>query len=254
MGIFVKIIKIPWSMISTAVYTLFVAVGIVVVAPFSKTGRATYFFARVWAWLILTSNRVRLEIVGRENAPLDTSYIFISNHSSNLDPPAIAVSIRHPLRFVGKASLLKIPIFGWALRMIRVICIDRGKSREAIESVNRAIDELQNGISAFFFAEGTRSRDGKLLPFKKGGVMLALRTGLPILPVTVVDGHLLMPKSALYIRPGTIRVIIGKPIDVSGYREVQRDELLHRLRTEITDTLLTHSKTRQPVHHPDLPN
>ncbi|MBI9083147.1 MAG: 1-acyl-sn-glycerol-3-phosphate acyltransferase [Desulfobacterales bacterium] len=201
-----------WALASVGIYTLVISLPILVLAPFSRTGRSTYAMARVWSWLLLRTHRVRVQAEGVEKIDRDRSYIFISNHVSHLDSPAIALSLSNPLRFVGKAALSKIPVFGLATRLIKVIYIDRSDSKKAIETLNRAVDALQGGISALFYAEGTRSPDGRLQPFKKGGVMLALGANLPIVPITVLGSYNILPKGHLNIHPGLIRVVISDPI------------------------------------------
>ena len=226
-----------WALSTTALYTVILGIPLIFIAFFSKTGRFPYSLCRAWAWLVLKTNRVEIQIQGIEKLSTNSSYIFMSNHASNLDPPAIALSLEHTLRFVAKKSLAKIPLFGLAIRLARMIIIDRDDAKSAQEAVNRAVMDLTGGISAFFFAEGTRSLDGKLQKFKKGGVMLALKTKLPIVPITIVGSYDLMPKKTFRVKPGVVKVIIGDPIDVSAYTEDDRDFLLDRVRSVISTTL-----------------
>jgi len=144
----------------------------------------------------------------------------MANHVSHLDPPAVALAIPNTLRFIGKLSLSRIPVFGPAARRAGVIFIDRGDSEKARKELNRTITALKNGVSTLFFAEGTRSADGRLLPFKKGGVMLALQTGLPVVPVTVTGSYALFPKKQWFIRPGTVHVEIGNPLRFPGSHQM----------------------------------
>ncbi len=232
-------IMAAWALSTTALYTVILGGLLIVISFFSKTGRLPYKLCRVWAWLVLKTNRVKIQIQGIEKLHTDSSYIFMSNHASNLDPPAIAFSLEHTLRFVTKKSLATIPLFGLAIRLARMIIIDRDDAQSAREAVNRAVNDLTGGISVFFFAEGTRSLDGKLHTFKKGGVMLALMTKLPIVPITIVGSYDLMPKKTLRVKPGVVKVIISDPIDVSAYTEDDRDMLLDRVRSVISTTLET---------------
>jgi 1-acyl-sn-glycerol-3-phosphate acyltransferase len=184
---------------------------------------------------------VRIQVIGLEKFAREKSYVFISNHTSNLDPPAVALAIPQTLRFIGKSSLAKIPIFGWAAKLARMIFIDRSNHAKAVENINKAIKDLKDGISAFFFAEGTRSVDGVLQSFKKGGVVLALKAKLPIIPITIIDSYRLLPKSAIRIRPGILKVIIGDPIDTSTYSDEDKDILLQKIRGVIEETLNKYS-------------
>ena len=232
---------------STALWTLLVSVPIILLTPFSPSGRATYRFGRLWSWLVLKSNGVRLECLGREHIRKDRSYVFISNHVSHLDPPAVALCIPNTLRFVGKRSLARIPVFGLAARLARVIFIDRRDSAHSRETLNRCRADLRDGISALFFAEGTRSPDGRLQPFKKGGVILAIQAGLPLVPVTVLGSRRLMPKGQRHIKPGTVRVVLDRPIAVAGSGFEDRFGLLERVRRVIQGHL--EQKDRRPCEN-----
>lgn len=136
-----------------------------------------------------------------------------------------------------KKSLEKIPLFGWAARRARVIFIDRSDGPKAIARINKAIQELKDGISACFFAEGTRNLGGKLNPFKKGGVVLALKAKLPIVPITILDSYKLFPKKALRIKPGVLNIIVGEPIETSSYNEQDKDVVLEKVRSTIYQNL-----------------
>ena len=238
-----KALKSLWTILTTITYTVVLGIPAMVSALVSRTGRLPFRFARPWAWLIMKTHRVILQVEGREKILKHRSYVFISNHASNLDPLAVARAIPQTLRFVGKRSLARIPVFGWACRLGRIIFIDRTDSEKAVETINKAVQDLRNGISAYFFAEGTRSVDGLLRPFKKGGVMLALKAHLPIVPITIVGGHRLLPKKSLHIKSGVMKVIVGDPIDVRGYSEADKDLLLERVRKVITANLERYEAT-----------
>jgi len=139
---------------------------------------------------------------------------------------------------VAKASLARIPVFGLATRMAQMIFIDRENNPGALQRLNQSIAELRDGISAYFFAEGTRSPDGRLMAFKKGGVMLAIKARLPIVPITITNSHNLLPKHKLRIKAGTIRVIISPPIETTDYDESGKDNLLASVRSAINRNLL----------------
>jgi 1-acyl-sn-glycerol-3-phosphate acyltransferase len=230
-----------WTLATTIVYTVILGIPTIFVAMVSKTGKAPFTIGKLWAWLILKTNRVKLQVEGLEKIVRNKSYVFISNHASNLDPPALCLAIPQTLRFIAKRSLAKVPIFGQALKLGRIILIDRSDNQKAVETINKAIKDLKDGISAFFFAEGTRSPDGMLQDFKKGGIMVALKTKLPIIPITVVDSYKLLPRKALRIRPGVLRIIVGDPIDTSGYTEDDKDFLVQKVRDVIADTLKRYS-------------
>lgn len=234
---FGNLIMSVWTLTTTTLYTIVLGIPTILVALLSRTGRAPFALGCAWSWLILKTNRVKVRVVGLEKIAIRRSYVFISNHASHLDPPAVALALKKPLRFIGKKSLSKIPIFGWAAQLARMIFIDRSDSIKAIETINTAVKELKDGVSAYFFAEGTRSADGFLQAFKKGGVMLALKAKLPIIPITIIGSHALLPKHGRRIRPGEIKVIVGDPIDTAGYSESDKDLLLQKIRGVIAETL-----------------
>ena len=226
-------IKAAWTILTTVVYTVILSIPIIFTAPFSPTGRVPYRLGWAWAWLLMKTNRVRMQVEGIEKILCSRSYVFIANHASNLDPPAVALALKNQLRFVGKKSLARVPLFGSAVRLAKMILIDRDDSKGARETIDRSIAELKGGISAIFFAEGTRSTDGRLQAFKKGGIMLALKAKLPIVPITIVNSHRLLPKNAVSIKAGIMRIIIGDPIDTNGYCEQDRDLLTRHVRSVI---------------------
>lgn len=231
------IVMSAWTMATTIAYTIVLGIPTIFVSVLSRTGKAPFKIGRLWGWLIMKTNRVKIQVVGLEKIVMRKSYVFISNHASNLDPPAIIVGLKQPLRFVAKKSLAKIPVFGWAAKLARMIFIDRTDNAKAVEIINKAVRDLKDGISAFFFAEGTRSVDGMLKSFKKGGVVLALKAKLPIIPITIVGSRDLLPKKSVRIRPGKIKIIVGDPIDTAPYTEADKDLLVNKVRDVIAETL-----------------
>ncbi len=208
---------IIWTLLTTVLFTLLIGIPIILVAFLSKTGKTPYKMGRFFSWLVMRANLVKLHVVENKNVFKQKSYIYISNHLSNLDPLAVSNSVPNPLRFIGKASLAKIPVFGWAAKMAKTIFIDRTNSTRAVETINKSIRELKDGISAFFFAEGTRSTDGTVKPFKKGAVALAIKAKLPIVPVTIINSDKLLKKNSLRIKKGVLKVIVGDPIDTTRF-------------------------------------
>lgn len=172
--------------------------------------------------------RVRLE--GLENIEAGTHYIFLSNHVSNLDPMVLIPNIPGKTSAFLKRELMRIPLFGTALRMGKFVPVSRGNSREEAEqSVAAAVDALRSGLHITVFPEGTRSTDGRLLPFKKGAFFLAQETGAPIIPVIIRGTRQMMPKGTLRIIPGDVHVIFLAPIQSSP--DISRDELMERVRS-----------------------
>jgi 1-acyl-sn-glycerol-3-phosphate acyltransferase len=213
---------------------LLVAVQTSVVAPVSVAvalvdQRAAYRLCQLWVRLNLLIYGVRVRTT--RLAPLDPSaaYVFMSNHRSQFDILATVRALEDlQLRWVAKVELTRIPVFGWAIKHTGHIIIDRSDHAQAITSLRAAREQMLEGVSVIIFPEGTRGPvEGPLLPFKKGGFMLALETGFPIVPIAVRGSGELLPRGSWQPVSGEIEVIVGAPIPVDG---VDRDELVERVR------------------------
>ena len=212
---------------------LFVTLNTLVTAPLialiaMRDERASYGLCQGWARRNLLACGVRVRT--RRLAPLDPSqpYVFMSNHRSQFDILALVAALpEFQLRWVAKKELERIPVFGWALRRAGHIIIDRSNHAQAVATLNAAREKMARGISVMIFPEGTRALPGDdLLPFKKGGFMLALETGFPIVPIVVRGSADVLPSHSWQARAGTIDVVVGAPIAAAG---VERDELMRRV-------------------------
>ena len=161
---------------------------------FSKTGNFSHKAAIWWAKSILFVSDVKVRIQGTSNIDPNRSYIFMANHQSNFDILALFAGLPIQFRWLAKAELFKIPIFAHGMRGCGYISIDRSNRESAFKSIREAADKIKNGASVMIFPEGTRSLDGKLLPFKKGGFVLALDSGVPIVPMVITGSFAIMPK------------------------------------------------------------
>lgn len=180
--------------------------------------------------------RIRVEVKGTEDVPARTACIFMANHVSNLDPPALLPQVPGRTSAFLKRSLMKIPVLGYGMKLGEFVPVDRdGRVESAIESVRTARRVLQKGLHITTFVEGTRSRDGKLLPFKKGPFYLAKETGAPCVPVSIHGSEGLMGKGSLRIKPGTIHITFHAPIDPNGF--ATREELMTAVRAAIASGL-----------------
>lgn len=170
---------------------------------------------RAWAKRLLFFAGVKVRTVGLENINRNQSYIFVANHSSYFDIPSVFVAIPNNVRIMYKKELEKIPIFGLFLKKSDFIPIEREEISSARASLNKALELIQKDISVLIFPEGTRSIDGKLQQFKRGAMVLAIRSGKPIVPVAIVGAHSILPRGKFFFRTGAITVVIGKPIEIS---------------------------------------
>jgi 1-acyl-sn-glycerol-3-phosphate acyltransferase len=193
---------------------------------------------RNWARFFLWIAGAR--VVAQHDAAIDPrkSYVFVSNHTSNLDAPAILSVMDRPMRFIAKQELRRIPLFGWAARRMGHVFIDRRNSQESTKAIRARIERGLEGMSLFFFAEGTRSTTDELLPFKKGAAVAAVETGLDCVPIAVAGARdVLKPKGLSVFRPGPVAVVFGAPLPVAGHSMGERDALVAQQRGAVERAL-----------------
>ena len=190
-----------------------------------------------WAWLVSKSMGLSFSLHGKEKIVPGASYIITPNHQSNSDILALVTMLPTPFRWVIKKELTRIPVFGWALSATGAIAIDRSDPKQAIQSLQNATDKLKGSWSVLIYPEGTRTSDGKLQPFKKGAFMMAVQTGIPILPVTSNGAFKVLPKKTIWFRSGHITVTIGNSIATVGLTEKDVPELMEKTRAEINKNL-----------------
>lgn len=178
---------------------------------------------------------VRVEIIGRDQIDTSRSYIFMTNHVSNLDPPIQIPLIPRRTSVMVKKELFKTPILGKAMRMALLVPVDRGNRDAGIEAVAAAKQVIQQGLNMTIYVEGKRSFDGKLLPFKKGPFYLAMECAVPVIPMTIVGTHYAMPKGRFSIKPGLVKVIFHSAIEPKDFGS--RDELMEKVRAVIESGL-----------------
>jgi 1-acyl-sn-glycerol-3-phosphate acyltransferase len=199
-------------------------------------GVALFVVARMWSSAILKASCLRVRV--RQEAGLDpqASYVFLSNHQSLFDIPVLLATSPCQIRMMAKRSLFRIPIFGWSLSAGGFIPIDRGgDGTNARQSFSSAIARLQKGTSILLFPEGTRSLTDVLLPFKRGGFLLAMKTGLPIVPVGIRGTRSVQRKDSFAIHPTEIEVRYGAPIDTAAYGIRRKKELIAEVRARIAE-------------------
>ena len=172
---------------------------------------------------------IRVEVTGRENIPAGVSCIFLSNHVSNLDPPVLIPELPGQCSVLLKKQLMRIPLLGTAMRMAKFVPVERGNVREAAQrSVAAAAEALKSGLNMLVFAEGTRSKDGRLAPFKRGTFYLAMETGAPIVPIAISGTQAMMRKHSAAIVPGVARIEFLPAIDPAGF--ATREDLMGAVR------------------------
>ena len=208
-GLFTALISIP---------SLFI--------PFlDRTFKSYFFVSRIFSGGVLLLSGVKLKVKGLEHIDVDKTYVFVANHSSMFDIPALQKSLPVNTSMVYKEELNKVPLFGWQLKFGPYIYIDRKNPDKAMKSIERAKKLMsKKKISVVLFAEGTRSKDDSVQPFKRGAFYLATRVNHPIVPVSISGTNKIMSKGKLKINPGTITVTYDKPIDTTNIKS-KVDEL-----------------------------
>lgn len=223
--------------------TAFVSLFVVVSSRLFPRGEYTAHRVSVlWARILLWISSVRVTVEGQDNILKGRAQIFMANHQSGFDILIVLAHIDTYFAWIAKKELFGIPVFGRALAKTGSIPIDRKNFVRAMRSINDAARRIREGKSVMTFPEGTRSMDGRIHSFKKGVFHLALKAGVPIVPVTIVGSGEIMPKKSIRIHPGCVTLVIHKPIDVAGYSEETLDDLLNR----VYDVVASHYYLRRP--------
>jgi 1-acyl-sn-glycerol-3-phosphate acyltransferase len=215
--------------------TAFMSVCALLFPRISPGENKAHKIANLWARMLLKLSSIRVNVIGRENVLMNRPQIFMANHQSDFDILIVLAYIPGQFRWIVKKELFKIPVFGKAMKSAGYIEIDRQNHEKALKSLEEAAQKIREGKSVVTFPEGTRSRDGKIKPFKQGMFHLAIQAGVPIVPISIIGAHEIMPKRSLKVRPGQITMIIDRPVDVSGYTVETRAQLIEKVRNIIIE-------------------
>jgi 1-acyl-sn-glycerol-3-phosphate acyltransferase len=217
--------------------TALTALCVVVVNIFAAAEKLSRRIGRRWAKILLYISGVKIEIIGTENILAGKPLILMANHQSDFDILICMAGIPSDFIWTAKKELFRIPVFGKAMRLSGFIEIDRQDHEKAIKNLDLAAEKLQEGISVASFPEGTRSRNGQLLPFKQGMFYLAIQTGIPIIPVSIIGSGKIMSKKSWQVKRGEIVMVIDKHIETSGYTIETRAPLMEKVRDIIAANL-----------------
>jgi 1-acyl-sn-glycerol-3-phosphate acyltransferase len=204
---------------------------------FDRTGRSQHSIARVWAKMLLAVSFIRVRAEGLEKLDPRASYVFVGNHASFMDIPAILARLPFQFRFFAKKGLFSIPFLGTHLRRAGHLEVDRSSARASLKSMSAGARMIcERGISVLLFPEGGRSAEG-LREFKEGAAYIAIKAGVPVVPFVLVGMRELLPMGSIHIRAGKVRLRVGDPIQVDGLTAADRAELTKRLYDEISRLL-----------------
>jgi 1-acyl-sn-glycerol-3-phosphate acyltransferase len=221
------------SYLNLIVTTIFLAVCALAVSPFDPKGEKVHGIARLWARVSLWCAGITVSLEGGEHigAP---PLLLMSNHQSALDIPVLLAGLPVPFKFVAKRELFRIPFFGWAIKRAGYISIDRENPREALKAIEAAVRKIAEGTCVLIFPEGTRSPDGRLLPFMKGAFSLASRAAAPVVPLALVGTNALQPPGHyVACRKGNVTIRAGKPIRIEGKGLSYKGSLMEKVRGAI---------------------
>ncbi|MEZ4266070.1 MAG: lysophospholipid acyltransferase family protein [Myxococcota bacterium] len=209
---------------------------VTVLAVFDRKARLWWPIAKLWAWSVIRScGAQRIEVRGAERLATGDGAIVMSNHESYMDPPALMWASPVPLRFLAKHTLFWFPIFGWAMAAMGMVPVNRGRQDKAFASIDRAATKIRGGKVVLVFPEGRRAdfAQTELLPFKKGAFVMAARAHVPIIPVGVAGSRHILPKGWSWVYNHDIAMVLGEPIDTSGYDVESKDALMALVRQRI---------------------
>jgi 1-acyl-sn-glycerol-3-phosphate acyltransferase len=207
-------------------------VGMLLATVFGWTG-LLYIFGHGGVYLGLWLCGIRFKVADADNLPLDRAAVYCSNHESNVDPPILFTALHPRMHILYKHEIDQIPVLARAFRMGGFIPIDRRNKESAMRSIEKGAKSIRDGSSFLIFPEGSRSRSGQMLPFKKGGFVMAIKAGAPIVPIAISGGRDAMQRGSSIIKPVRISIRVGQPVETAGVSLDDRDLLIETVRARI---------------------
>jgi 1-acyl-sn-glycerol-3-phosphate acyltransferase len=238
---------------TVVVLTLFWGVLVILFSYFDRYGERAVRLVRFWARGVLWVCGVKVRVQGRERIDPTKAYLFMANHQSNFDIPILMVAFDTlQVRWVSKQEVRKVPIIGLCMQRTHQVLVDRDSPTQAVAVIRQVKALLEAGISAAFFPEGTRTRDGHLQPFKPGGFAVAAEAKVPVVPTVVRGSRALWPPGGVELRPGTVDVIFCQPIAIDPQlsKKAAREDLLRRVHAVIAEQLQEEIEITAPAASP----
>jgi len=204
---------------------------------FDPSGRTQHRMAQIWGRLLLAASFIRVRVEGLEKIDQEANYVFVANHASYMDIPAILARLPHQFRFFAKKGLFSIPFLGWHLKRAGHLPVDRSNARNSLKSMSEGARIVaERGVSVLLFPEGGRTPEG-LRPFKEGAAYIAIKAGVPIVPMAIVGMRPLLPMGSIHLRAGRAVLRIGEPISTKGLKLHDREALTERMRDAVVQLL-----------------
>lgn len=207
----------------------------IIVGVFNPYSAATTWVLRTWGRIVVWATGSKLIVEGTENLDPKASYVFAANHLSALDICVALKAIPNTARFIAKKELFKIPVFSQGMKYSGMLPIDRGNSDEAKKTIEKAIKTIKDGCSVIIFPEGTRSEDGEVMPFKKGGFVLAINGQVPIVPTVISGTHYVIPNGTRMVYRGTVKIKFLPPVSTENVAITERGKLVRSIRDQIIE-------------------
>ncbi|MBZ5559710.1 MAG: 1-acyl-sn-glycerol-3-phosphate acyltransferase [Acidobacteriia bacterium] len=223
--------------VAVSLYVLIVAPPGMLIAALFGAKRHLYVLGHLGVRLGCVLSGIRYRVAGAEHVPRDRAAVYCANHQSNVDPPVLFDAVHPMMHILYKAEIEKIPVLARAFRYGGFIPVDRRNKEAAMRSIEAGAQSIRAGNSFLIFPEGTRSRTAELLPFKKGGFIMAIKAQAPVVPVAVQGGRDSMRRGSWIIRPATVSIRIGAPIETAGVRLDERNAIIEKTRERITALL-----------------
>lgn len=221
------------TLIVVSLYLVVVGLPGILLAMITGAKKHLYIGGHIGVRLGLAMSGIRYRVIGAENLVQGRAAVYCANHQSNIDPPVLFTALHSQIHILYKAELNSVPVLGRVFRLGGFIPVDRRNREAAARSIEAGAASLRAGNPFLIFPEGTRSKTEELLPFKKGGFVMALKAGAPIVPVAVSGGRAAMQKGSWFIQPAMVTVRIGEPIETAGRGVDSRDRLIVEVRSAI---------------------
>lgn len=217
--------------------TIFCGIVAVILALISRGGNLSHLIGRLWGRILLFAAGVKVRVDGLQNIDPTQAYVFAANHQSQFDIFVLLAHLPIQFRWLAKKELFRIPFLGMGMKGAGYIPIDRSNRKEAFKSIDLAAARVREGTSVVIFPEGTRTVDGTLQSFKKGGFHLAIKSKRPIVPVSLSGTFAILPKKGFRIRPQPVLIHLGDPVPTEDVRVQDRDWLISEIRRRIQENL-----------------